>query len=897
MLQSNPNAAAPASTAASRPWSTKLLCLLAFCGLLVVSGLVGNRLWASTLTAEHRLLAALGVVWGAALAGAIGYAWQVSGRAGKARTDAAQQQFALNATLTQLTALWDKAPLSIMFFDPSDPKVPVKIVGCNPMACAMHGYTREELLGQCVDMIEAQPWTQNAANWIADLRRSPRLEGEGQHKRKDGTLFTIEYFTSLIVVDGRELVIGMDRDATARKQAELALRASEERWHLAVAGSNEGVWDWNLERDEIWFSPRWKALVGYEPEEFADRRDEWVSRIHPEDRPLLEATLKAHLRQEAEIFQGEYRIRHRDGSWCWALARGKALFGPDGRARRMVGTQTDISRQKKAEIELRQAKEVAESADRAKSEFLAVMSHEIRTPMNGVLGFTNLLLDTPLGPEQRDWLLTIRSSGESLLTLINDILDFSKIESGHMEPEQHPVSVSRCVEEVLDLLWSKASEKKIELLHWIEGDVPDWITSDGTRLRQVLVNLVGNAIKFTSRGEVEVRVSVEPPVAGQPPRLAIAIRDTGEGIPSDRISRLFRPFSQADSSTTRRFGGTGLGLAISRSLAQLLGGDIALASTSPQGSCFRFTIQASPAEAPAEIGVTAGLARPAAMLEGRHALIVDDNEANRRILTSQLQRWGLVCHAFAEPAAAVDFVRGDATVDVALLDMMMPAMNGVELAGELHRLERRETLPLILLSSVSREELRAFNPQEHFAVVLTKPVRQSALLDGLHTTLDERRPASASPTAAPGPRLDATLAERHPLRILVAEDNAVNQKLIGGLLRRLGYQPKLVDNGAACLEALRRDPHDLVLMDCQMPEMDGYEATGHIRRGDAGERNRDLPIIALTASAMVGDRERCLQAGMSEYLTKPIQAPDLIRLIESVPAVPAATDPSTPPAS
>ncbi len=821
---------------------------------------------------------------------AILYGWQ-NGRAVESlRRETELNHEALTATLPKLQAMWEKAPLSIMLFEPNDPEVPVKIVDCNPMACEIHGYTREEMIGHSIDMLEAVPWTENAPNWIDELRKFPRLEGESRHKRKDGSIFHLEYSTSLIVVNGRELVIGMDRDATARKQAEQNLRASEERWHLAVAGSNEGVWDWNLERDEIWFSPRWKAMLGYTDSELPDLREAWRSRIHVEDRVQLDASLKAHLRQQTEIFECEYRISHKDGSWGWVLVRGKALFGPDGRARRMVGTHTDITPQKEAEAELRQAKEAAEGADRAKSEFLAVMSHEIRTPMNGVLGFTNLLLDTSLTAEQRDWLLTIHSSGESLLTLINDILDFSKIEAGRMEPEAQTVSVQRCIEEVLDLLWSKASEKKIELLHWIDSEVPDWVITDGTRLRQILVNLVGNAIKFTTRGEVEVRVTSVASVPEQPPRLEITVRDTGEGIPADRVSRLFRPFSQADSSTTRRFGGTGLGLAISRSLAHVLGGDIELASTSDQGSCFRLTIKAVPTTPPVQAGVPVK-PRPTVALEGRRALIVDDNETNRRILTSQLKRWGLICEAFEYPAAAIEYVRKHGEIDVALLDMMMPDMNGVELAAELHRRFGEDKFPLILLSSVSREELSVFNPKEHFKVVLTKPVRQSALLDALHTALDERRPATAVPySTTQVPKLDATLATQNPLRILVAEDNLVNQKLIAGLLNRLGYQAKLVVDGQTCLEALRQDDYDLVLMDCQMPKMDGYEASGRIRAGEAGDRNRALHIIALTASAMVGDRERCIEAGMNDYLTKPIQSPNLVRMLETATTLPSDPD-------
>jgi PAS domain S-box-containing protein len=798
----------------------------------------------------------------------------------KARADADRAELA--AATAQLTALWEKAPLSIILFDPHDPAVPGRIVDCNPTACEMHGYTRDELVGRSVDVIESHPWAQlHAQDCVTELRRSHRVEGFGQHRRKDGSLFDIEYFSSLVVVNGRELVLGMDRDATARRHAELALRESEERWQLAVAGSDEGVWDLNIAANTVWYSPRWKSILGFRDDELPNTQESWISRVHRDDLARAEAELHAHLEGRVDHYRSEYRMLHRDGEWRWILARGKAHFSPDGRPLRILGTQTDITKQKQLEADLRQAKEEAEAADRAKSDFLAVMSHEIRTPMNGVIGFTNLLLDTSLNTEQRDWLLTIRASGETLVTLINDILDFSKIESGHMELDHHPVPVRRCIEEVLDLLWSKASEKKIELLHWIDEDVPEWIVTDGTRLRQVLVNLVGNAIKFTAEGEVEVRVSAEKTTGGTP-RIAFSVRDTGAGIPTDRVDRLFKPFSQVDSSTTRKFGGTGLGLAISRRLVQLLGGEIALASTSDRGSVFHFSIDAPVAPPPEGQPAPSPSGHVQVDLLGRHALIVDDNEANRRILSSQLGRWGLLCHAFERPDEAINYIRDGRPAEVALLDMMMPGMHGVNLAFNLRSARPREELPLVLLSSVSREELRQFHPEKFFDIILCKPVRQSSLLDALHTTLAREQPASpATPPAAS--ELDHTLGRRHPLRILVAEDNAVNQKLITRLLERLGYAPLLVDNGFACLEALRRGDYDLVLMDCQMPEMDGYDATANIRAGGTGARNKKLRIIALTASAMLGDRERCVGAGMDDYLTKPIQAADIIRLLEETP--------------
>ena len=798
----------------------------------------------------------------------------------KRQTEADRAQLA--STTAQLTTLWEKSPLCIMLFEPNDPLVPVKIVDCNPAACEMHGYTREELVGQCIDKIEGTAWAHTSGHdWIAGLRTHRRLEGQGRHRRKDGTIFDVEYFTSLVHVNGRELVIGMDRNATASRLAEQALRASEERWQLAVAGSDEGVWDWDLTHDVFWFSPRWKSILGYAESEIVNTRESWLSRIHPGDLPTVQLQLQAHLNHHSDRYHAEYRIQHKDGSWRWILTRGKAHFDFDAKPVRMLGTNVDITEQKDLEDALRKAKEAAESADRAKSDFLAVMSHEIRTPMNGVIGFTNLLLETSLSAEQRDWLLTIRWSGESLVTLINDILDFSKIESGHMELDQHPVLIRRCVEEVLDLLWSKASEKKIELLHWIDEDVPEWILTDGTRLRQVLVNLVGNAIKFTAHGEVEVRVSLDAHHSTDQPRIAIAVRDTGTGIPADSIDRLFKPFSQVDSSTTRKYGGTGLGLAISRRLAQLLGGEIELTHTSEKGSCFGFSINAPPAVEPEGERLKVGKEKLHVVLTGRHSLIVDDNETNRRILSSQLGRWGLINHAFERPAEALQYLQDGGAADLALLDMMMPEMHGVDLAKALSAIKPRSALPLVLLSSVSREELRRFNSEEVFDVILCKPVRQSALLDALQTTLASEEPIAAE-TPAIDRELDPTLGHRHPLRILVAEDNLVNRKLITRLLERLNYSPMLVDNGFACLEALRRGSYDVVLMDCQMPEMDGYEATVNIRSGGTGVRNQKIPIVALTASAMVGDRERCVAAGMDDYLTKPIQAPAIIRILEAV---------------
>jgi PAS domain S-box-containing protein len=487
----------------------------------------------------------------------------------------------LDLTLVQLKAMWDQAPLSLMLFDPNDPNVPVKILDCNPMACEMHGFRHEELVGQCVDIIEAHPWAvEGASNWINDLRSKHRLEGQGKHRRKDGTIIDIEYATSLIVVGGRELVIGMDRDATDRHAMERALHHERTITRALLDNIPDHIYCKDRESRFLIVSRSVANHFGLDdPTQAIGKTDQDFFRTeHARQAFVDEIRIMETGEPIIGLMEKETRV---DGRVTWGLTTKTPLRNDRGEIIGTCGITKDITQIKEAEDQIKNAKEAAEAADRAKSEFLAVMSHEIRTPMNGVLGFTNLLLDTSLTSEQRDWLHTIRSSGESLLTLINDILDFSKIESGRLDLEQHPVSVRRCVEEVFDLLWSKANEHKIELLQSFEPGVPQWIVSDGTRLRQVLVNLIGNAIKFTPQGEVQVQVTPVPTVPGEPPQIAISIQDTGEGIPHDRVDRLFRPFSQADSSTTRRFGGTGLGLAISRSLTHLLGGDLVLASTSP----------------------------------------------------------------------------------------------------------------------------------------------------------------------------------------------------------------------------------------------------------------------------------------------------------------------------
>ncbi|MDR3458848.1 MAG: response regulator [Verrucomicrobiae bacterium] len=554
------------------------------------------------------------------------------------------------------------------------------------------------------------------------------------------------------------------------------------------------------------------------------------------------------------------------------------------RARLRSGVQTKRKFEDllKKQQELADGCRSAEANSRAKSDFLAAMSHEIRTPMNGVIAMSSLLMETSLTPDQRGYLDTIHNSSESLLSIINDILDFSKIEAGKMELEKRPFDLRASIEESLDLLAPRAMDKQLDLVYQVDERIPTLVEGDGQRLRQVLVNLIGNALKFTERGEVFTRVQklqLSPAESDNPLslRLHFAIKDSGIGIAPDRLAKLFKPFSQADVSTARKYGGTGLGLAISRRLVELMGGKMWAESAAGEGSTFHFTINATAvadSKPPAHTGKMPRLA-------DLKILILDDNATTRNILFDQCRLWGMLPQAVENSAQALDLLRKGNAFDLALIDLHLQGMDGLAIASEIQKLPAAAMLPMVLLTPLGKKKSSSEEVRIVFAHAVHKPVKPGQLCAALERALLSPR---VPVRAAEPPKPTTTLAETLPLRILLVDDNAINQKVAVRILQQLGYAPEVAGNGREALDLLDQKPFDFIFMDVMMPEMDGLEATRMLRKrqmgGDHSHYQSHIIVCAMTAHAMTGDREKCIASGMDDYLAKPVRPKDVRDMLE-----------------
>jgi two-component system sensor histidine kinase/response regulator len=696
------------------------------------------------------------------------------------------------------------------------------------------------------------------------------------------TIIVITFMILGLVV----LTTTFDRRFSAQS---LALQVSEERLRQLVESVQVVLWRRNIQTSQFTFvNNEAEQLLGFKAEEWLGKPTFWADHVHPDDRPLVDSSC-ATAAAEGKCRPFEHRMVAADGRIVW-LSTSLRLVGTSTESAELVGVMVDITQRRTAEEDARAARRTAEAANHAKSDFLANMSHEIRTPMNGILGMTELVLDTELDPDQRECLGMVKSSADSLLTLINDILDFSKIESGKFELDPISFNLRDSLSAILKPLAPRAHQKGLELLYELAADVPEMVIGDPTRLRQVITNLIGNAVKFTQRGEVALEVHTESR-SQDTLALKFTVRDTGIGIAPEKQALIFQPFIQADSYTTRQFGGTGLGLTISARLIGMMGGRIWVESEVGLGSQFHFTAQFGIPKAEPVTDQT-----PYLKLTGLHVLVVDGNVTSRRIMEQNLRAWRMEPAVAGNGEEALRALRearaAGRPFSLVLMDSQLPDIDGFDLAAEIHKEPRLATATIMLLTSAGFRGDAARCRKVGVAAYLTKPIGRSELHAALLRVLDLQTQSSKT---APAP-----LVTRHSLRqsghtrtlrILLAEDDRVNQHLAIRLLEKVGHQVELVTDGLQALEALKKDPFDVVLMDVQMPGMDGLAATAAIRKAEKITGLHQL-IIAMTAHALTGDRERCLAAGMDGYVSKPIRHEDLLEAIDALCSPIPASSPS-----
>ena len=740
-----------------------------------------------------------------------------------------------------------------------------RTIAVNEAHCRLAGLTAAQILR--VDGIDPTPPDELAIYHAHDdrvLASSGPVENESLLTAADGVRHVISSKkVAHRLPSGKRIIIGTLRDITERKQIEAQLQHEQALLRHLLDTIPDPIFYKDRQGIYLGCNRAFEALTGCKAQDIIGKT--------PGD--LFHGVAEAFVTQDHLVLEEQRTLRveqsvtYPDGHQALLDTLLTPFHAPDGALLGLLGISRDITERKAAEEALRSAKEAAESANQTKSTFLSTMTHELRTPMNGVLGLTGLLLDTELNPEQLDLVNTIRVSGDTLLALINDILDFSKIEANKLELEIHNFNLRHCIEESLDLVASQATAKGLTLAYLVDPGIPAQIEQDSTRVRQILANLLSNAVKFTEQGEIVVRVQGRPHATGW--ELHFYVQDSGMGIPADHLGMLFESFSQLDASTTRRFGGTGLGLAISKRLAELMGGVMWVESEVGRGSTFHFTLQAHPSTTQ-----SAYLDVDRLNLRGRRVLIVEESAAVRAFLRQQLSAWDIETYT-------VDIFAEDPIVllagyyDVVILDSGLAPLKSMHL---LTRLQQQHAALAIILLLPLGERLPATLQRPHLAAV-TKPIHCAQLHDALVTAISGQ--ATARRPTTPHPTSDVQMAQRHPLRILLAEDNLINQRVAIGILAKYGYRADVAADGVEVLAALDRQSYDLILMDVNMPTMDGLTATRSIR--SSLPQSKQPYIIALTANGMHEDQARCLSAGMNSYISKPIQVEELIAALEQTP--------------
>jgi two-component system, sensor histidine kinase and response regulator len=759
----------------------------------------------------------------------------------------------------------------------------------NPEACRMFGYTEEEIIGTNVKFLLPDEIAKEHDQYLENYKKTGKSHIIGirrndvQGKRKSGELFPLEIDIQEVMVGEERIFTAIMNDITERIEAERKMQESEERLEAATRGANLGLWDFYPSTGEIIVNDSWAIMLGYDPTELKEGSekwapvkggfDKWLELLHPEDHEENTRLLEEHLEKKTDLYKQEIRLKCKNGKYRWVLDVGRATFDEDGKVLRMTGIHMDIDDIKRLEIDLADAKEKAEESTKVKGDFLANMSHEIRTPMNAIIGMSHLALKTDLDPKQKNYIEKVNNSATSLLGIINDILDFSKVEAGKLDMEKVLFSLDDVMDNIANLLALKAEDKGIELLFNVEKKVPLDLMGDPLRLQQVLVNLGNNAVKFTENGEVVVAVSC---VTSDEDRNEVVLRfevqDTGVGMNPEQQKKLFQSFSQADTSTTRKYGGTGLGLAISKKLTEMMDGEIGVKSEVNQGSTFFFTARFG-------IGVKQSRSRKVLPSDFNRSriLVVDDNPSAREILSSLAKGMGLRTDTCDDGRYALETILNAKELNdpfkVVFMDWKMPGMDGVQTTKSLQDAMGGECPPIIMVTAYGKDELQRELGKIKLASSLVKPVSASTMMDSLMPIfgIDEEELQTRIETIE-----DRSFEENlRGARILLVEDNEINQELALELLRTAGQKVDLAENGKEALQKVQENEYDGVLMDCQMPVMDGFEATRAIRA--LGGTFLELPIIAMTANAMAEDREMVREVGMDDHIAKPIDVDNMFK--------------------